>query len=59
MASRQPPEMAADILLSLVLFAKVQNGDEIPGDWDKGAIIPIPKKVALTYCKNLLSRMTK
>ena len=44
------PELAAEILLPL--YCKVWNGDGIPSDWNKGIIIPIPKKGALTDCNN-------
>ena len=58
MSSRQPAEIAADILHSLVLVAKVWNGDEIPSDWSKDTIIPVLKKIAVTYGNNLLGYHT-
>jgi len=30
----------------------VWNGEGIPGDWNKGVIIPIPKKGTLSDCNN-------
>lgn len=59
MLFRQFLEIVVDILFLFVFFVKVQNGDEILGDWDKGVIILIFKKVVFIYCKNLFSRMIK
>jgi len=44
------PELAAEILHPL--FAKVWNRQGIPGDWNKGVIIPISKKGTLSDCNN-------
>jgi len=44
------PELAAEILHPL--FAKVWNRQGIPGDWNKGVIIPIFKKGTLSDCNN-------
>ena len=38
--------------LALPLFTKIWNGDGIPNDWNKGVIIPIPKKGTLSDCNN-------
>ena len=38
--------------LALPFFTKIWNGDGIPNDWNKGVIIPIPKKGTLSDCNN-------
>ena len=44
------PELAATILQPL--FAAVWEGGQVPADWTKEVIIRIPKKGALSDCKN-------